>query len=248
MWPAMFFSALFRGSCRRSGRPAGGPVRFAPTVESLELRAVPAVTAVFNPGAGTLTVFGDSADNEIVISRDELGVSRVSGEVPLAGGIPGGFPTEFNTKSISVFGLSGNDTIRLDETNGPLPGAAMFGGSGNDTLIGGSGNDALHGQDGNDQLSGGAGEDFLLGQSGNDVLSGGDGRDQLFGGSGDDLVAGGVGDDVAFLGDGNDTFGWLPGEGSDRIEGEAGFDTMLFIGSDDNEVFELSANDSRLRF
>ncbi len=88
------------------------------------------MTAVFNPGVGTLAVFGDSADNEIVISRDELGVISVNGEVPLAGGIPGGFPTAFNTRSVSVFGLSGNDTIRLDETNGPLPGAQMFGGSG----------------------------------------------------------------------------------------------------------------------
>src|SRR5262245_13961452 len=135
------------------------------SVEALESREVPAVTAVFSPGFGTLTVFGDNADNTIVISRDAIGVISVNGEVPLAGGLPGGFPTVFNTKSISIFGQSGNDTLRLDETNGPLPGAQMFGGSGNDTLTGGSGNDALHGQDGNDLLNGAAGDDFLLGQS-----------------------------------------------------------------------------------
>ena len=57
-----------------------------------------------------------------------------------------------------MFGLDGNDTIRLVETNGSLPVATLFGGSGNDTLIGGSGADALHGQDGNDQLNGGGGD------------------------------------------------------------------------------------------
>ena len=206
------------------------------------------MVAQFSPGTGTLTVFGDSADNEIVISRDALGVISVNGEVPLAGGIPGGFPTVFNTKSISVFGLGGNDTIRLDETNGPLPAAQLFGGSGNDILTGGSGADALHGQDGNDQLSGGAGDDFLLGQSGTDVMFGGDGADQMFGGAGDDTADGDRGDDVAFLGDGNDLFVWDPGDGSDRVEGEAGFDTMLFNGSGADEVFEASANGPRLRF
>src|SRR5262249_11191959 len=56
------------------------------------------------------------------------------------------------------------------------------------------------------------------------------------------------GDDVAFLGDGNDLFVWDPGEGSDRVEGETGFDTMLFNGSGADEVFEASANRQRLRF
>jgi Ca2+-binding RTX toxin-like protein len=248
MWRKLFFATLLRGNRHRAGRPAGQPARFTPTIETLETRTVPAVTAVFNPGAGTLTVFGDSADNEIVVSRDELGVISVNGQVPLAGGIPGGFPSVFNTRSITVFGLSGNDTIRLDEVDGPLPDARMFGGSGNDTLLGGSGQDALHGQEGNDQLSGGAGDDFLLGQSGNDVLLGGDGVDQIFGGSGDDTADGDRGNDVAFLGDGNDQFIWDPGEGSDRVEGEAGFDTLLINGSGADEVFEASANGPRLHF
>jgi Ca2+-binding RTX toxin-like protein len=206
------------------------------------------VVAVFNPGLGTLSVFGDGADNEIVVDRDAIGVIRVNGNVPLAGGLPGGFPTVFNTRTISMFGQGGNDTLRLDEANGPLPAAQMFGGSGNDTLVGGSSNDALHGQDGNDTLSGGAGDDFLLGQSGDDLLFGGDGVDQMFGSSGSDTADGDRGDDVAFLGDGNDLFIWDPGDGSDRVEGEAGFDSMLFNGSGADEVFQASANGPRLRF
>lgn len=222
--------------------------RFVPPVERLDTRITPAVTATFNPGVGLLTVLGDSLANEIVISRDALGVISVNGEVPLAGGLPGGFPTVFNTRSINMFGLAGNDVMRLDESNGPLPPAQMFGGSGNDTLIGGSSADALHGQDGNDLLNGGAGDDFLLGQSGNDVMFGGDGVDQMFGGSGDDTADGDRGNDVAFMGDGNDLFIWDPGDGSDRVEGEAGFDTMLFNGSGADERFAASANGQRLRF
>ncbi len=243
-----WFTGLSRRARRRAGRSGSRPTRFLPAFQPLEGRKVPAVVAVFNPGLGTLSVFGDGADNEIVVDRDAIGVIRVNGNVPLAGGLPGGFPTVFNTRTISMFGQGGNDTLRLDEANGPLPAAQMFGGSGNDTLSGGSSNDALHGQDGNDTLSGGAGDDFLLGQSGNDVLFGGNDADQLFGGSGSDTADGDRGDDVAFLGDGNDLFIWDPGDGSDRVEGEAGFDSMQFNGSGADEVFQASANGPRLRF
>ncbi len=53
--------------------------------------------------------------------------------------IDGGQPTVANTALIQVFGQGGDDTITLDETNGALPPAQLFGGAGNDTLTGGSG-------------------------------------------------------------------------------------------------------------
>jgi Ca2+-binding RTX toxin-like protein len=237
-----FLAALLRGARRQAGRPA----RFTPSIERLEGRSVPAVFAQFSPAnGGTLSVFGDSQDNVIAVGRDAAGAITVNGG---AVAIKGGVPTVANTALIQVFGQSGHDQLRLDETNGALPAAQMFGGSGNDALTGGSGQDALHGQDGNDVLNGGAGEDFLLGQSGADVLFGGDGADQMFGGSGDDTADGDRGDDVAFLGEGNDLFVWDPGDGSDKVEGEAGFDTMLFNGSGADEVFEASVNSQRLRF
>src|SRR5262245_56506580 len=99
-------------------------------VETLEGRDIPAVSVVFNPGTGRLNVTGDSANNTIVVSRDSLGVISVNGQVPMAGGIPGGFPSIFNTRTIRVTAASGNDTLRLDETNGPLPDSEMFGGFG----------------------------------------------------------------------------------------------------------------------
>jgi Ca2+-binding RTX toxin-like protein len=70
------------------------------------------------------------------------------------------------------------------------------GGSGNDTLIGGAGNDRLAGDAGDDSLVGGAGNDRLAGDAGDDSLVGGAGRDTLSGGAGNDTLAGGSGADV----------------------------------------------------
>ena len=43
-------------------------------------------------------------------------------------------------------------------------------------------------------------------------------------------------------------FQWDPGDGSDTVEGQDGTDTMLFNGSDGDEIFEASANGERVRF
>ena len=43
-------------------------------------------------------------------------------------------------------------------------------------------------------------------------------------------------------------FQWDPGDGSDVVEGQDGFDTMVFNGSNANENFDVSANGQRVRF
>ncbi len=70
----------------------------------------------------------------------------------------------------------------------------------------------------------------------------------MIGGDGNDVINGGRGNDEAFLGAGNDTFIWNPGDGSDTVEGQDGFDTMLFNGANINEKIDISANGSRVRF
>ena len=103
-------------------------------IECLESRRLLSVSASFIPSAGILSVVGDADNNTIVVSRDAAGEIFVNGGVvPVAGGTP----TVANTKSIQVFGQDGNDTISLDETNGALPAANLFGGNGNDSLTGG---------------------------------------------------------------------------------------------------------------
>ena len=144
--------ALWSRFLRRPSRPASRkPARFVPALHSLEAREVPAVTATFIPSAGTLTVFGDNLDNTITVSRNAAGNLLVNGG---AVAIKGGTPSVANTALIQIFGQGGNDTITLDEANGALPRANMFGGAGNDTMTGGSGGDMLFGQAGNDTLLG----------------------------------------------------------------------------------------------
>ena len=50
-------------------------------------------------------------------------------------------------------------------------------------------------------------------------LHGGSGTDFLIGTSGQDQITGGTGIDVALMSGGIDTFDWLPGDGSDIVEG-----------------------------
>ena len=196
-------------------------------LELLDRRVLPAVTATFSAAQGMLTVIGDAKDNTIVVSRDAAGSILVNG-----GGVTvlGGKPTVANTSLIQIFGQGGNDKSRSDETNGALPRANLFGGSGNDILTGGSGNDQLFGQAGNDTLLGKGGADQLFGGDGNDTLTGGTGNDQVFGQAGNDRMI------------------WNPGEGSDLNEGGDGIDTVEVNGGNGAEVFTVTANGTRVRF
>jgi Ca2+-binding RTX toxin-like protein len=215
------------GPVSRTGRNKPRRAQFRPAVESLGERVLPAVTATFLPGTSTLSIFGDARNNRITVSRDAAGDILVNGG---AVRVLGARPTVANTSLIQVFGRGGNDSIALDETNGALPKADLFGGAGNDTLIGGSGNDLLFG---------GAGNDSLLGKGGNDLLFGGDGNDTLIGGTGDDQV---------FGQDGNDLMIWNPGDGTDLNEGGAGNDTVEVNGGNGAESFTVTPNGTRVRF
>jgi Ca2+-binding RTX toxin-like protein len=186
-----------------------------------------ATTGIFNPTDGVLTALGDALDNTITASRDAAGkIFLNGGAVPIIGGTP----TVANTATIQLFGQGGNDTIALNESNGALPAANLFGGDGNDLLTGGSGNDQLFGQAGDDTLNGRGGNDFLFGGAGNDVLTGGAGNDQVFGGAGNDRMI------------------WNPGDGSDLLEGGDGVDTAEVNGGNGSETFTITANGSRVRF
>jgi len=220
------FQALLRGSRRPSSRPATRRAfRFAPAVQFLEQREVPAVLASFS--AGVLVVVGDGADDAISVNFDAAGALLVSGG---AVAVVGGAPTTATLTQITVFGYGGNDTIALGEAHGALPKAFFFGGDGNDILIGGSGADHFFGQAGNDSIVGNGGADLLFGDDGNDILVGNTGGDQAFGNAGDDLMI------------------WNNGDGSDLNEGGAGTDTVLVNGGTGGEAFTAAANGTRVRF
>jgi Ca2+-binding RTX toxin-like protein len=190
-------------------------------------RLVPAgVTADFDLVTGILTVLGNDLDNVITVARDAAGTLRVNGG---AIAVRGGTPTVANTTLIQIFGRDGNDRLTLDEANGALPKANLFGEAGNDILTGGSGADTLNGGPGHDTLFGKGGIDHLLGGADNDTLTGGDGDDQCFGDAGEDR------------------FVWNPGDDTDLNEGGEGTDTVEVNGTNDGEVFTATANGLRVR-
>jgi Ca2+-binding RTX toxin-like protein len=172
---------------------------------------------------GIVSVFGNDAPNTITISRDAAG-NILSNGVPIPGA------TVANTALIRVFGRGGDDVITLNEANGALPAAVLFGGAGSDTLTGGSGNDLLFGGTDHDTLLGKGGFDLLFGGAGNDTLNGGDADDQAFGEAD------------------NDRFVWNPGDDTDLNEGGSGFDTVEVNGGNGTEVFTTTANGTRVRF
>ena len=238
-------SKLFRtkanGIFTDDAEPLRSPIRLPqrrPTEDTTDSKAgdgntgdgpvtIQAVTASFSAATGVLSVFGDAADNTLTISRNAAGNILVNGG---AVQILGGTPSVANTSMIQVFGLSGNDRIVLDESNGALPRATLFGGAGNDSITGGSGNDMLFGQGDNDILSGKGGTDMLFGGAGNDTLTGGDGDDLVFGESGDDRMI------------------WNAGDDTDLFEGGAGIDTAEVNGGNGAENFTVTANGARVRF
>jgi Ca2+-binding RTX toxin-like protein len=191
------------------------------------LRRLPKVTAIFDPGTGTLDIVGDLLDNTIVVSRDAVGKVLVNGG---AIAVSGGVPTVANTVLIQVSGKAGNDQITLEESNGALPRANLSGEEGSDMLTGGSGADILNGGPGNDTLVGRGGADTLFGGADNDTLIGGDADDQVFGDAGNDRMV------------------WNPGDDTDVNEGGTESDTVEVNGGNGAEVFTTTANGTRVRF
>ncbi|MFI7546802.1 calcium-binding protein [Actinoplanes sp. NPDC049599] len=125
----------------------------------------------------------------------------------------------------------GNKNDRVTNKTG-VPMVAE-GGSGNDTLTGGSNRNRLFGGSGNDKLTGGArtdaidggkGNDTIYGGKGDDWLQGGVGNDTIYGGKGDDWLQGGVGNDTIYGQAGDDTL--LGGPGKDKLSGGAGTDEI----------------------
>jgi Ca2+-binding RTX toxin-like protein len=80
------------------------------------------------------------------------------------------------------------------------------------------------------------------------TMNGGLGDDILIGSEGKDLINGGDGIDTALMGAGDDTFVWNPGDDNDTVEGQDGFDTLDFNGSNAAEIVNIFANGGRTLF
>jgi Ca2+-binding RTX toxin-like protein len=207
---------------QKNPRPAIGGERLARGVKMEELERRSLYSAALHNS--TLTVTAGNAASTITVAMDpanprELAVT-VNGVVNL-----------YNRKQIRqivILGGPGNDTLRVDDSNGnvTVP-VTLSGGAGNDTIVGGSMDALLQGGNGNDVLTAGSGQQTLDGGNGDDRLMGGSSHDLLEGGNGDDLLRAGRGSSQLYGDAGNDTL--LGGPGNDTLGGAAE-DMPLLVG------------------
>ncbi len=199
---------------RNSGR------RARPVLEALEGREVPAGVS-FNAATGVIDVQGSNGadtvvafinhgnvndwhDDQLVVHASFNGGPFQQQAYALYG--PGG---DLNVTRIVFNGYAGDDyfangTGLVSEANGGSGNDTIYGGSSTDFLDGGSGNDTIDGGGHRDLIDGGYGNDTLYGGAGNDSVYGGYGNDTLFGGDGNDWMVGGLGDDTLYGGQGDD--------------------------------------------
>jgi Ca2+-binding RTX toxin-like protein len=94
--------------------------------------------------------------------------------------------TSIEALDTRVWGSSYDDNMTIGAGN--MQSLVIYGLSGNDRIVGGSGADIVIGGDGNDFLDGGLGADILIGGTGDDILSGGFGANEFYGGAGNDVL------------------------------------------------------------
>ncbi len=169
---------------------------------------ITAPTVTISTDASILTV-GEVAHLSFILS--EASNNFTAADITVTGGILANFagsgisytadfiPTPNSTEPATVTVASGSfsDAIgnssefasALSMSVNTVVGETLTGGSGDDTMMGGTGNDILYGDEGKDHLEGGSGNDALYGEEGKDSLKGGLGNDLLYGGEGKDIFA-----------------------------------------------------------
>src|SRR4051812_34122973 len=153
-------------------RPCGGGFE---TLEPRQMLASTPLTVVIAPVVGGGLQLQVASGNK----SDSISVTAVDGGLRVANGTWSTVVTGTFT-SIRIQGGRGSDHISVDPAI-TIP-VSVWGGLGDDTILGGGGKDALYGQLGTDVLVGGGGDDLLVtvGDSRSDRLTGGDGFDTFW--------------------------------------------------------------------
>jgi Ca2+-binding RTX toxin-like protein len=235
--------AIFTGS---NANETITPDFVSPTVTSDGGPLPSAAADILKGGAGADILAGGGGDDQMFgeAGNDRMIWNSGDGTDLMEGGDDIDTAEANGGSAGEIFSVTANGTrVRFDRID-PAPSALDIGTT--ETLIVnmGGGNDTIS-MTGNlaalikITVDGGAGDDTILG---------GNGIDTLLGGDGNDFIDGNQGNDVAFLGEGDDTFQWDPGDGNDTVEGQAGFDSLLFNGSNINEIIGISANGGRALF
>ena len=182
---------------------------------------------IWNNGDGNDVVDGDAGNDETVVNGaptagDQFTIKPQGNRVRFDRVNLGLFFIDLSSERLTVNGLGGNDTMTADPGLAALTALTLKGDQGTDTITGGDGADRIFGGDDVDTLAGGAGGDELVGDRANDVVGGGPGDDTLV---------------------------WNNGDGSDKNDGEDGFDTIEVNGASAGDAFTIApAAGGRVRF
>ncbi|GLQ33762.1 hypothetical protein GCM10007939_00450 [Amylibacter marinus] len=136
-------------------------------------------------GAGLDRVEGE-LDSDVIFGGDDSDLAvgdKVGSEWALVDGVWVYDPTK----------LSANAKFATDSFDDTI-----YGGAGDDVVIGNGGNDALYGGEGEDLLNAGRGDDAAYGGEGADIINLDGGDDLAYGGAGADIINGGDGNDVMY--------------------------------------------------
>lgn len=178
-----------------------------------------------NDGDDTLRAGADSESDDVLRGQAgsdllDVGIGNAVVQVFVTSGatvvgivVTGEGSDQIVGQSPNVMIFGGDNGFVLDASQSDFA-ILLYGGNGNDTLIGSRFNDLLVGQDGADVLEGREGDDSIYGNNGNDVLKAASGNDRLDGGSGVDTLDGGTGESVAEM-----TFAGLLGLSGSKFRG-----------------------------
>jgi Ca2+-binding RTX toxin-like protein len=157
-----------------------------------------AITERKDPVTGQIIIEGDEGEDDIHVKR-RMVKGREDGVIVESLDDDGNVMQSYTlnaqeAKGAIILGGEGDDRIEVDES--VHANLNLAGGAGDDTILGGAGNDNIHG---------GAGDDDIDGRAGNDTIRGGAGDDALWGGAGNDTIIGETGDDQLHGDEGRDT-------------------------------------------
>ncbi|WP_254513390.1 dockerin type I domain-containing protein [Anatilimnocola floriformis] len=232
-----------------------GPISFGGTFRSIvspDFDFLRTGRVTFNGGGGTDTANYIGTEGADVVTSTATAVTL---DAPSSLTV---LTMDASVELLNLKLLGGDDTVDLDLNLGAQA-RVIDVGAGNDNVdlsgVLDTGISTIYGGDGNDSILGSPNVDLIYGGSGSDLLRGGGGVDTIYGEDGDDTfgVAGvgaqDAGNDFFYGGDGSDLFIWNPGDGNDLIEGGAGeSDRLLFLGSAAANTFVMNQVGTRLEF
>jgi VCBS repeat-containing protein len=212
-------AANFADSDSFTYRASDGSLNSNPVTVTITVTAVNDAPTVTVAAGGTCGK--DDHSGTITLTVGDVENAATTLTVTASSSNPGLVPTRNvvfagsgDTRKLTVSAVDGRTgtaivtvTVSDGQASGQVEVTVRQGGSGKDTITGGSGADLIFAQSNNDTLTGGDGDgnDLLCGDSGGDILSGGGGDDSLGGGSGGDTLSGGSGADRFSGGSGTDT-------------------------------------------